>query len=55
MKRLLGLTALALLAGATLASAVTVDFEDDSVIGTSVRDKNAPPAAEPAYDSVYAH
>jgi hypothetical protein len=37
------------------AAAETVDFEDDSVIGTSVRDKNAPPAAEPAYDSVYVH
>ena len=39
MKRLLGLTALALLAGATLASAVTVDFEDLGVPpGTQIFD-----------------
>jgi hypothetical protein len=37
------------------AAAETVQFEDDKVMGTSVRDKSAPAAAEPAYDSVYVH
>jgi len=33
----------------------TMQFEDEAVMGTTVQDKAAPPAAEPAYDSVYAH